>query len=81
MASVRRSRRATHRLREEITLYNAVMFNRADDGSSVYIVPEFVVKVEPLQRQFVTRITPITGEPEVVEGAPSEVNKRLRSGQ
>lgn len=62
-------------------MFNSVLFHRSTDGSPVYIVPEYVVKVEPLERQFVTRIVPISGEAEVVEGAPSEVNTRLRRGQ
>jgi hypothetical protein len=44
-------------------------------------VPGQVVKLESMHNGFSTRITPITGTPEVVDGPPSEVNKRLRSGQ
>lgn len=72
-------------------MYNAVEFKRVrhelneyDDGP-VYIVPRHVVKVsqEPTQRGEIvnSRIDSVTGETEIVEGPPSEVNARLRKGQ
>ena len=50
---------------------------------SVFIVPTHVVKVEPYKRggQVIdTRITLLEGEPEIVFGPPSEINRRLRTG-
>lgn len=71
-------------------MYNAVEFERvpvqdADEwvGGTVFIVPSQVVKVEPYAARVQgidTRITLTEGEPEIVEGPPSEINRRLRSG-
>jgi hypothetical protein len=57
------------------------LFYRTSDREQVYVVPGHVVKLESMDHGFSTRIVSITGSPEVVEGPPSEVNKRLRSGQ
>jgi hypothetical protein len=68
-------------------MYNAVEFERGgSDSGIVHIVPAYVVKVEYLAgsseegQTFLSRITLAAGEPEIVQGPPSEVNSRLRRG-
>jgi hypothetical protein len=66
-------------------MFNVVDFKRAEGGSVVGIAPVHVVKIERGAQagdgqSFTTRLTLVSGAPELVEGSPSEVTSRLRRG-
>jgi hypothetical protein len=85
VAGVRWAGHPARLLREETTLYNAVEFERvATDGDTVFIVPAQVVKVQRWETEegpYDSVIVLTQGDPEIVKGPPSEINRRLRSGQ
>lgn len=73
-------------------MFNAVEFVRVPQTNedeiviqgTVHIVPSKVIKVEPFGpggQGLDTLITLSEGEPEIVEGPPSEVIRRLRTSE